>query len=401
MWSRNLDQCRQDASQHSILSAWFDLYKKAFSDYEVLKEDEYNMDEKGFMKGIGDDSKVIVPVEEMEAFSVQPGNREWVSVIECIGTDGFYIPGFVIFKGKLIQENWIPDIVDRETVINVSENGWTDSGIALDWIKHFDKHTKMRTKGKYRLLILDGHTSHVSLPFVQYCEANNIVPLCFPPHSTHILQPLDVGIFSPFAKAYKTLIQRHSMFGTQRVTNEQFLIFYHLARKDAFSPENIESAWSSTGLIPFDPSHVLEKYRPTTPLTAVSTEFCAQLQPAQAEKVNEILAALSEITASPFKGQLASLKNIALTAIAENQSLQKLNDEMLKKQKVDRGAQTRKNYGNARVLTVKECLEKKEERKRKEEEVMTEKQRKAALRGVITFAKNVWKEFKMGTDIFE
>jgi hypothetical protein len=52
-------------------------------------------------------------------------------------------------------------------------------------------------------------------------------------------------------------------------------------------------------------------------------------------------------------------------------------------------------------LTVKECLEKKEERKRKEEEVMTEKQRKAALRGVITFAKNVWKEFKMGTDIFE
>lgn len=99
------------------------------------------------------------------------------------------------------------------------------------------------------------------------------------------------------------------MFGTQRVTNEQFLVFYHLARKDAFSLENIESAWSSTGLIPFDPSHILEQYRPTTPVTAVSTEFCAQLQPAQAEKANEILAALSEITASPFKGQLASLRN--------------------------------------------------------------------------------------------
>jgi len=70
---------------------------------------------------------------------------------------------------------------------------------------------------------------------------------------------------------------------------------------------------------------------------------------------------------------------------------------MLRKQKVDRGAQT----GRARVLTVKECLEKKEERKRKEQEVMTEKQRKAALRGMITFAKIVWKEFKMGTDIFE
>ena len=108
-------------------------------------------------KGIGDDSKAIVPVEEMETFSVQPGNREH----ECMGIDGFYIPGFVIFKGKQIQENWIPDTVDKETVINVSENGWTDSGIALDWIKHFDTHTKMRTK-----VILDSHTSHVSLPFV-------------------------------------------------------------------------------------------------------------------------------------------------------------------------------------------------------------------------------------------
>lgn len=75
----------------------------------------------------------------MEAFSVQPGIREWVSVIECIGTDGFYITGLQI------QENWIPDTVDKETVINVSENGWTDSGIALDWIKHFDTHIKMRT----------------------------------------------------------------------------------------------------------------------------------------------------------------------------------------------------------------------------------------------------------------
>jgi hypothetical protein len=52
-------------------------------------------------------------------------------------------------------------------------------------------------------------------------------------------------------------------------------------------------------------------------------------------------------------------------------------------------------------LTVKECLEKKEERKRKEQETTTEKQRKAALRGVVTFAKNVWKESKMGKEIFE
>jgi len=35
------------------------------------------MDEKGFMKGIGEDAKVIVPRAEVEsAVSIQPGNKE-------------------------------------------------------------------------------------------------------------------------------------------------------------------------------------------------------------------------------------------------------------------------------------------------------------------------------------
>ena len=130
--------------------------------------------------------------------------------------------------------------------------------------------------------------------------------------------------------------QRQSRFGTQRITNEQFLLYYHQARKEAFSPENIESA--------FDPSHVLHKYRPSTSVTATSTELCAQLQLAQVQKVNELLSVLYEITATPYKSQLSSLSNIALAAIADNQSLQRLNDEMVIKQKAARGTQTKKNY---------------------------------------------------------
>jgi hypothetical protein len=44
------------------------------------------MDEKGCMKGIGDNVKVFVPRSEAKAFSAQPGNREWVSIIECISS---------------------------------------------------------------------------------------------------------------------------------------------------------------------------------------------------------------------------------------------------------------------------------------------------------------------------
>jgi hypothetical protein len=69
-------------------------------------------------------------------------------------------------------------------------------------LKHFSAYSKGRTVGTHRLLIIDGHESHESLEFQQYCKDNDIVALCMPPHSSHLLQPLDVGCFAPLKLAY-------------------------------------------------------------------------------------------------------------------------------------------------------------------------------------------------------
>ena len=60
----------------------------------------------------------------------------------------------------------------------------------------FDMHTRDIAGEDWRILILDGHYSHV-IEFMDYCETNQIALYCLPPHSTHILQPLDVGLFLP------------------------------------------------------------------------------------------------------------------------------------------------------------------------------------------------------------
>ena len=54
----------------------------------------------------------------------------------------------------------------------------------------------------YRLLILDGHESHLNQGFKDYCLEHKILTLCMPPHSSHILQPLDVVCFSPLKRKY-------------------------------------------------------------------------------------------------------------------------------------------------------------------------------------------------------
>ena len=76
--SRGLDQSRKDASDPEVLQEWFSLYQRTRLSWNIAEEDTYNMDEKGCMKGIGDNAKVIIPKEECEAFSNQPGNRDWV-----------------------------------------------------------------------------------------------------------------------------------------------------------------------------------------------------------------------------------------------------------------------------------------------------------------------------------
>jgi hypothetical protein len=60
--------------------------------------------------------------------------------------------------------------------------------------------------GSHRLLIIDGHKSHKSLAFQDLCKESKIITLCMPPHTSYILQPLDVGCFAPLKRAYKTEI---------------------------------------------------------------------------------------------------------------------------------------------------------------------------------------------------
>lgn len=88
----------------------------------------------------------------------------------------------------------------------------------------FDVNTKHTARRKWRLLIVDGHGSHLSRAFLTYRHLNKILVVIFLPHSTHTLQPLDVVLFRPLSAAYsKNLTQRfHSSQGLVPVKRGDF-----------------------------------------------------------------------------------------------------------------------------------------------------------------------------------
>ena len=162
--------------------------------YGVADADIYNMNEKGFVMGIADCFKVIIR-GNTASFNVHSGNRDWVTLIECISSRGSILPAYFIFQGAQIQQAWYAAIADEKTTIRVSPNGWTDREIALHWLKEVFHPQTSRTQGVYRLLMSMGMTVTSQWnPWSSAIKKNKIVSLCLSPHSTHPLQSLDVGV---------------------------------------------------------------------------------------------------------------------------------------------------------------------------------------------------------------
>lgn len=72
----------------------------------------------------------------------------------------------------------------------------------------FDPQTKDRAKDRPRILISDGFGTHESLEIMQYCYENNITLCRLPSHTSHKLQPCDVGVFGPLKTAYREQVER-------------------------------------------------------------------------------------------------------------------------------------------------------------------------------------------------
>ena len=90
----------------------------------------------------------------------------------------------------------------------MSDSGYTDDKLAMDWLKHFIEKTNSGADKHWKILLMDGHKSHNQLEFAELALANNIEPFFFLSHLTHIMQPLDVGVLRPW-KHYqnKAIIQ--------------------------------------------------------------------------------------------------------------------------------------------------------------------------------------------------
>jgi hypothetical protein len=274
-FNRAYDRQRALCEDPVLIRSWFELVEQTKAKYGICDEDVYNFDEAGFMMGKITTQLVVTGSERRgRPKAIQPGNREWVTLIAAINAAGWSVPPFFIFAGKYHLSAWYEEDIPRDWAIAVSDNGWTNNELGVEWLKHFNAYTQTRVVGARRLLVLDGHESHHSLEFQELCKENNIYTLCMPPHSSHLLQPLDVGCFSPLKRAYSREVEALIRHHINHITKLEFLPAFKAAYNRTFTSANICSAFRGAGLVPLQPDTVLSKLdvRLRTPTPAALIE---------------------------------------------------------------------------------------------------------------------------------
>jgi hypothetical protein len=271
---------------------------------------------------------------------------------------------------------WFTEIenLPKDWRIEVSDNGWTTDEIGLRWLqKLFIPSTNSRVRGRFRLLILDGHSSHLTPQFDRICAENDIIPLCIPAHTSHLLQPLDVGCFTVVERAYGRFVSDLARRGYNHIDKYDFLENYQHARLEAFqSVTTIKNSFAASGLVPVDAERVLSKLNislrtPTPPssrpssrssqFTPKTPRTIVQLQK-QSSMLKDLLHRRSNSPPSPIKsmldqiikGHCLSLHNTALLA-QEVSNLRMANEKIVKKRN-----RTTRQLPNRDGLTIEEGL---------------------------------------------
>ena len=82
---------------------------------------------------------------------------------------------------------------------------------------------------------MDGHSSHITANVIAFCMEHAIDLLILPPHTSHVLQPLDMSVFSPLKRALAAETDALSGLSPTRIQRVEWTEAYIRARAKALT----------------------------------------------------------------------------------------------------------------------------------------------------------------------
>lgn len=230
---------------------FFDKLYNVLERYPFSASSIWNTDETG-VSTVLKPPKIVGVKGSRQVGALTSGERGTnITLTTAVSASGVCIPPMFLFPRKNYKDYFIrggpPDSVGT-----ANSSGWMTEDSFLMFMKHFIKHVKP-TKQSPVLLLLDNHNSHLAISVLNLAKDNGVILLSFPPHCSHRLQPLDVGVYGPF-KRYLSSAQDAWMRNNagKNITIYDIPSIVNSAYPLAMCPNNIINAFKKSGIFPYN-----------------------------------------------------------------------------------------------------------------------------------------------------
>lgn len=251
----NTSLSRATSFNLSNVNIFFNNFERALNKIKVTGDRIYNLDETGVTTVLETPKIIAQRGAKQVGQAVSAERGELVTFCAIICANGNTVPPVFVYPRTKFKDAFFFGAPPGSLgLANKIGSGWMNGKLFLEVCKHLQKHTKCTVEDPI-ILTLDNHESHCNLEVVMFCKENGICLVTFPPHCTHKMQPLDVGLYGPF----KTFLKRE--FNCWMASNPgKTITIYNIAQlvngayMSAFTLKNITSAFVKTGLWPFSRS---------------------------------------------------------------------------------------------------------------------------------------------------
>jgi hypothetical protein len=215
----------------------------------------FNCDETGVTTQGPCSIRVVCP-KKSPANIRRSNNKENVTIMACVNAAGDALPPMYIFMGKRRQLEWMNGCLPGSTCA-MTDSSMINGVVFLNWLRWFKK--QMTTDSEV-LLILDGHFSHIPYPVLLEARDMHVNIFTLPSHTTHFLQPLDVVNFQVFKRLYEKVLHKFPLEHEGCLPTKGDVVALTVGPwRDAFTRENIQSAFKKTGIHPLNKEVMLRK----------------------------------------------------------------------------------------------------------------------------------------------
>ena len=244
---------------HVQVDRFYDLLENIYKTYQLQPCKVWNVDETSLVT-VHKPSRIIGKKGQHQVGKITSGEKsKTITAVCCFNATGSYIPPMMVFPRVNTNErllNGAPPL----TIGAASKNGWIDTVLFKKWFDHFVKTVKPTLEDPH-LLLLDGHVSHKSPEIIDCGRKTGVILLCFPPHTTHALQPLDCVFYGPLKTYYNQACESfmtHNPF--KRITDYDVAALFNRAYVSAATLDKGVSGFEQTGIYPFN-RHRIHEYR--------------------------------------------------------------------------------------------------------------------------------------------